>query len=86
MKGQRYLTFHLASGASVILVFEQSGDFADTVYLRSRRLTGADVGELFQHINDAEMYGVDLDTEGEEVDGIDRDELDGYDDGYEAWS
>lgn len=86
MKGQRYLRYTLSSGVGMVLVFEQTGEFADTVYLRSRRLTGADVEELFQHLNDAEMYGVDLDAEGEELDGIERDEIDGADDGYEAWA
>jgi hypothetical protein len=55
-------------------MFEQDGAFADTVLLSQRRLTGADVEEIFQHLNDAETYGVDLNEEGEEVDERNYDE------------
>lgn len=68
MSGGHAVTYRLSSGLDLEILFDDNGNMT-YLLIPEALLTWDDVEEIYQHAQDAEMYGHEANTEGDTADG-----------------
>ena len=69
MSGGHAVTYRLSSGFEFEILFDDNGNMTYLSLPDGVPLTWDDVEEIYQHAQDAEMYGHEANTEGDTADG-----------------